>query len=458
MVSDNEIARIFQIPVRMMQKWKNSNDYRYLIYKYLKLADRNEIAAFFNNLSTSRNRESPHLIPLYFIYKKDFMLKISRETRKIVSLATRKGGHHIHGNHLFLWAEKYISAGSSDKESFGNIGGGSASSRIPLSKIVDNADAIAPYSIFSIDEDKNVLYIELCGKIQEKAPLKKKVVNLKASLKEKYTLKHMLFITNEKELPRFLRVMNGEYEGVKFWNVPMERAAKNIFNAKKIIFVPNNLEIPKPIKMESLADKIETSLLNQMTEIYENYPYAYEMNEQDGTYKDAKFFCKTIFEFSKKIKKKSGDLYVDIDDLHIKLFSKDVRKEMEQLLEFALHEQYGADGDDDGWKKNFDYAAAHLHRIFAGFFLKMDAVTTEYWFENFETVEEKFDAYLKREAKKYYENIFLPQTEPSQAIPDEVKKIMMEEREMYYAENFPGDFPATNTGQAKQTEENDGKI
>jgi hypothetical protein len=387
MVSDNEIARIFQIPIRMVQKWKNSNDYRYLIYNYLKLTNKDEIEAFFNYLLTPRNIDSANLAPLYFIYKKDFIKKISADIRSILRIATKKVLYETNLD----WIHRYISTRDEyiDKNKIDE-----PVSFKPLSEILNNIKAVSIYSLFLIDDNNDLLYIELCNKIQEKDSLKKKINEIKKALKEGYSLKHMLYITNEKELPFYLRSMHSIFEDVEFWNAYMGTVAKKVFNAKKIIFVPNDLKIPKLTskKSDSILEKIENELINKIIEIYESYPYSYEFDRENGIYKSARNFCEMIFYFSKDIDK--SDSGIDINSIYTQLFLEDIRVQIRKLLDKVLQKQFNS-YEKEVCEKKLNDATAQLHKIFAKHFLDMNVLVAEYWFDNLDVIKRRFEEYLE---------------------------------------------------------------
>ena len=386
-VSDNEIARIFQIPIRMVQKWKTSNDYRYLIYNYLKLTNKNEIDTFFNYLFTPRNIDSTNLTPLYFIYKKDFMKKISTDARSILRNSTKK--EDLYETRL-SWLSRYI---STREEYIAESKLEDSISYKPLSEILKSVKVASAYSLFLVDDKNHILYIELCNKIQEKDPLKKKIDEIKKSLKDGYTLKQMLYITNEKELPHYLRCVNAKFEDVEFWNVYMERVAQKIFNAKKIIFVPGDLKIPKltSTKSDSILEKIENELVYKIVDIYESYPYSYEFDKENGIYKSAKSFCEMVFDFSKKID--NSDNGIDMNSIYTQLFLEDIRVQIRKLLESLFQREFISYEKKD-YEKKLNEATAQLHKIFAKHFLDMNALTAEYWFDNLYLIKNRFYEYL----------------------------------------------------------------
>jgi len=391
MVSDTEISRIFQIPSRMIQKWKHSNDYKYLIYNYLKLTNKDEIDGFFNYLLTPNKFDSANLAPLHFIYKKDFMKKISTNMREILKLsANKKVG--------LDWSIDYISISDKYKKDL------EESLPIkPLNEILNSTKTASTYSLFLVDDKKGVVYVELCNKVQEKDPLKKKINGIKKSLKDGYTLKHMLFITNEEDLPLYIRQMGYTFEGVGFWNAYMDNIAKRIFKAKKVIFVPNELKIPKlASKNSAILENLEKELTDKIIDIYEDFTDSYEDRKTYHFRDNAKLFCELIFDFSKNIKRDRNS--IEIGELHTQLFLNDIRVKIQDLANSLLKSQSITSFEDD---KKLDEMTANLHKRFVKHFLDMNALSVECWFENLDAIEKGFYEYLKhRKDEGSNESIF----------------------------------------------------
>ncbi len=68
-VTDTTIAQSFMISPRMLQRWKHSNDYRYLIYMYLK----KDSKAQFDQFLTDIQEEDNYKKDIKFMRKKDFL-------------------------------------------------------------------------------------------------------------------------------------------------------------------------------------------------------------------------------------------------------------------------------------------------------------------------------------------------------------------------------------------------
>ena len=94
MIKDTKISEIFQIPSRMLQRWKNSNDYRFLIYTYLHNSDAAEVEAFFKYLASkkvsSSNNVDKEKPALKFLYKKDFISLLREHIKEYLAIDNLK--------------------------------------------------------------------------------------------------------------------------------------------------------------------------------------------------------------------------------------------------------------------------------------------------------------------------------------------------------------------------------
>jgi len=252
MISDQKITKIFQIPPRMLQRWKNSNDYRYLIYTFLNHNDEYEVEAFFNYLSSKnivdniegdkRGYKSNISFNknIDFIYKKDFMTKLKENI-----------------DYLNRYEKPYEVIESRD---IATLLKESDTLKDPFRKLNNKDQALdielIGFTFFAKDNNNNILYVELSNRIVESKPLKKKITQIKESLKDEYRLEKMIFVTNESEVPKFIRVENNTIDDVIIDNINIDIFSQEQLSTYKTIFVPPGLEIPK-IDSNTISDRDE---------------------------------------------------------------------------------------------------------------------------------------------------------------------------------------------------------
>ncbi len=214
MIKDTKISEIFQIPSRMLQRWKNSNDYRFLIYTYLHNSDAAEVEAFFKYLASkkvsSSNNVDKEKPALKFLYKKDFISLLREHIKEYLAIDNLK---------------VYI------KKEYASI------------LIQNDSLEIGGYSLLVKTPKQSVIYVELASRVLEHKPLLSRIANIKSHLKANLTLRKIIFITNEKKLPAYLREKNA-VEGVAIENINIDAFASRYLGANKIIFVPSTMKIP----------------------------------------------------------------------------------------------------------------------------------------------------------------------------------------------------------------------
>jgi hypothetical protein len=213
MIKDTKISEIFQIPPKMLQRWKNANDYRYLIYTYLHNSDTIEVESFFRYLATKKagsydnNKEMP---ALKFLYKKEFVLLVQKHI-----------GEYLGQKDIEVFPEKKYATIFTQKDTL-NIG----------------------ESSFMVKEGKSKMtYVEIGSRVLESKPLRERLSSIQTHLKERLYLKKMLFISNEKQLPVYLRSDN-VVKNVRIDNISIDAFANEYLGVNKIIFVPSTMKIP----------------------------------------------------------------------------------------------------------------------------------------------------------------------------------------------------------------------
>ncbi len=214
MIKDTKISEIFQIPTRMLQRWKNSNDYRFLIYNYLHNSDTTEVEAFFKYLASKKagnyDDSNEEKLALKFLYKKDF-----------ISLVQKHIKQYLKQDDIKVYAEKNHGSLLEESDAL-EIGGSSLLIKVPKSTVV---------------------YVEIGSRVLEHKPLQARIGSIKSHLKDDLFLKKMLFITNEKKLPAYLRESN-MVAGVIIENINIDTFSSNYLGINKIIFVPSTMKIP----------------------------------------------------------------------------------------------------------------------------------------------------------------------------------------------------------------------
>ncbi len=214
MIKDTKISEIFQIPTRMLQRWKNSNDYRFLIYTYLHNSDTAEVEAFFKYLASKKagnyDDSDEEVLALKFLYKKDF-----------ISLVQKHINQYLKQDDIKVYSEKNLGSLLEQSNSL-EIGGSSLLIKVPKSSVV---------------------YVEIGSRVLEQKPLLARIDSIKSHLKDDLFLKKMLFITNEKKLPGYLRESN-MVDGVIIENINIDTFSGKYLGINKIIFVPSTMKIP----------------------------------------------------------------------------------------------------------------------------------------------------------------------------------------------------------------------
>ncbi len=215
MIKDTKISEIFQVPRRMLQRWKNSNDYRYLIYTYLHSCNEDEVEAFFKFLTLKKAvnyGDEDYKQAIKFFYKKDFLIQIEKPIGDY--LKEKEEEVHIYNPDKikFLFNEEHtFDMGSS--------------------------------SFFVKPNFTDVVYVELSNRVLEAKPLLKKIEQINSSLKVSLVLKKMIFITTEKQLPAFLRDKK-VFNEVIVENINIDDFSSKFLGVSKVIFVPPGMKLP----------------------------------------------------------------------------------------------------------------------------------------------------------------------------------------------------------------------
>jgi len=214
MIKDTKISEIFQIPPKMLQRWKNANDYRYLVYTYLHNSDAGEVEAFFRYLTTKKvgsyDDSNQKRLALKFLHKKDFILLVQKNIGKYLKQPSIK-----------VYSERDYDSIFTQKDML-NIG----------------------ESSFMVKESGDKMtYVEIGSRVLEAKPLQERMSSIKKYLKSGLILKKILFISNEKQEPVYLRD-NNIVEDVKIKNLNIDAFSKEYLEINKVIFVPSTMKVP----------------------------------------------------------------------------------------------------------------------------------------------------------------------------------------------------------------------
>ncbi len=198
----------------MLQRWKNSNDYRYLIYTYLQNSHSAEVESFFKYLTSQKvvdfENNMDEKKAMQFMHKKDFLVQ-----------AQEKIGRYINAESSHIYDQSSTKSLFNEGSSF----------------------ELTSSSFFVSANNRNLTYVELSNRVLESKPLLKKIDQISASLKSGLVLKEIIFITNEKQLPVFLRD-DAVIHDVFVKNVNVDDFSSKVLGIGKVIFVPSGLKTP----------------------------------------------------------------------------------------------------------------------------------------------------------------------------------------------------------------------
>jgi len=218
-MTDTELSETFLIPERMLNRWKNANDYRYLIYEFLEKSNKSAIEGFFNFQYSQTN-------DIVFRSKNDFVSELEKGLPGLTE-------------------EKYTPI---KQEDLNMVIKEKPDPKDQNKKILELQ---LPIYTFIGKKDQNLVYVELCNRIPDEKALGKKIDTIQKSTNDELTLKQMIFITTENDLPKFIRDKPcadmddfAQYciNDVIIKNVKIDEFVKDRMQAKKIIFISDSKE------------------------------------------------------------------------------------------------------------------------------------------------------------------------------------------------------------------------
>ncbi len=207
-MKDVELSRAFLIPERMLNRWKNSNDYRYLIYSFLEKSNERAIESFFTFQYNSDDNNSPSDKNISFYTKNEFIAELKDHPEYLMD----KGYEIIDNDGIDSIVKE-----KDNKKPNGDL----------------------PAYTFFAKIDKDLTYIELSNRIPDKNALIKKIKDITNIIHNNFKLKKMIFITTEEDLPKYIR-NNSLIEDVFIENVKIDDLSKDKMQTIKIIFLPDS--------------------------------------------------------------------------------------------------------------------------------------------------------------------------------------------------------------------------
>jgi len=218
MLKKEDIVHLFKVQKRMLQRWQDANDYRYMIFAYLMESDREAIEKFFN--------EKYENDMIRYEHKSNFMDQVKE--------------------HLSEEIEKeYTILSIMNEEIF----------QIPEKKDQKQSDLyfFAMEKIESNNElEKNIYYVELCNRIVDTKALHIKIKQLKNHLLDGYKLSEMIFLTAEKSEPKYIQMnqcvdKDAGYciDNVRIRNINIDKFSQDHLSIHKMVFIPESMDIEK---------------------------------------------------------------------------------------------------------------------------------------------------------------------------------------------------------------------
>ncbi|WP_434581523.1 hypothetical protein MLC52_05225 [Sulfurimonas sp. NW15] len=224
-MNDSNLSKKFLVAQQVIETWKISNDYKYLMYSFLKRMYDEDIDYFFHNML------QPSLgaarLPVRFMHKKEFLSSLSSQLLEFVT------------NGVAQQWKKSTSITPVDED---------------VQKHIESGSTHAYF--YEISNTNELICVDIGVKIQDKNALSKKFAKIKESLQKnedtkKYTLSDMIYLISDSIIPSYLK-KEPTIEDVTIWAASIGIVGRGMYDADKIIFIPNGMELQEIHKLNAI--------------------------------------------------------------------------------------------------------------------------------------------------------------------------------------------------------------
>lgn len=234
MVTDKFLSQTFQIPTKMLQRWKNSSDYRYLIYSCLKNGKYKNEEDFIEMIQAT----SHHVT---FLYKYEFLSQAKNKRDMILG----------HG-----WFEPHFQKITSSSPSYESK---------EITKFFHPSKSQYYFSL--VNDQGDLAYFEISKRIPDTKTLTQKVQEIKKVIEGRYTLKRMYFFIEEKT-KNDKEQREPELQDLIIEGINLNDFAKEYLKTNKVIFVPPRMRKPEDTANNKMNSQV--TVPNELTEVEMN--------------------------------------------------------------------------------------------------------------------------------------------------------------------------------------------